>query len=301
MIPQWAPPARKSSGKVWAFGIFIGSRRYQRDEAVGGELAMIPDDDLLIDKAADLIADADRVVIFTGAGVSTESGIPDFRSPGGIWTKYQPIMFEDFMGNEEMRRESWKRGKETYHLFADVEPNPAHYAVVELERMGKLDCVITQNIDNLHQKAGSSAELVIELHGTAMHVLCMKCGKRWTRAEIQGWLEAGVEIPYCDECGGIMKSATISFGQPMPEKETLEAQLYSKDAEVFVVIGSSLVVYPAAHLPLLAKQSGAKLIIINLADTAFDAYADVLIQGKAGEVMQRLIERVKSKIQNDKS
>ncbi len=250
----------------------------------------------LLEKAADLIAAAQKVVIFTGAGVSTESGIPDFRSPGGIWTKYQPIMFDDFMSNEEMRRESWRRGKETYHLFADVQPNLAHHAVVELERMGKLDCVITQNIDNMHQKAGSSPELVIELHGTVMYVLCMQCGKRWPRAEIQQWLEAGVEIPYCDACGGIMKSATISFGQAMPEKETIQAQLRSQMAEVFIVIGSSLVVYPAAHLPMLAKQNGSKLIIINLGDTPFDAYADVLIQGKAGEVMQRLVKLVKSKM-----
>jgi NAD-dependent deacetylase len=257
---------------------------------------MAPETDLLIDQAADLITAAGKVVVFTGAGVSTESGIPDFRSPGGIWSKYQPIMFQDFMSSEDMRRESWRRARETYHLFADVNPNPAHYAVVELERMGKLDCVITQNIDNLHQRAGSAPELVIELHGTAMYVLCMNCGKRWTRAHIQGWLEAGVEIPSCDECGGILKSATISFGQSMPEKEMMEAHLHSENAEVFIVIGSSLVVYPAAQLPLLAKQSGSKLIIINLADTSFDPYADVLIQGKAGEVMRKLVERVKNKV-----
>jgi NAD-dependent deacetylase len=261
---------------------------------------MASDTEQLIEKAAELMASASKVVVFTGAGISTESGIPDFRSPGGIWTKYQPIMFQDFMTNEEMRRESWRRGKETYHLFADVQPNPSHHAVVELERMGKLDCVITQNIDNLHQKAGSDPNMVIELHGTAMYVLCMNCGKKWPRAEIQEWLEAGVEIPLCDDCGGIMKSATISFGQPMPEKEVAEAQLRSQDAEVFIVIGSSLVVYPAAHLPLLAKQSGAKLIIINLADTPFDSYADVLIQGKAGEVMQKLVERVKGRIDQGK-
>jgi NAD-dependent deacetylase len=180
-----------------------------------------------------------------------------------------------------------------------VEPNPAHYAVVELERMGKLDCVITQNIDNLHQKAGNSPELVIELHGTAMYVVCLNCGKRWPRAEIQEWLEAGVEIPHCDKCDGIMKSATVSFGQPMPEKETLEAQMRSQQAEVFIVVGSSLVVYPAAHMPLLAKQSGTKLIIINLGETPLDIYADVLIRDKAGESMKRLIERVKAKAGSD--
>ena len=242
-----------------------------------------------------MVVAADKTVVFTGAGVSTESGIPDFRSPGGIWSKYQPIMFQDFMSSEDMRRESWRRGKETYHLFADVEPNPAHYAIAELERMGKLDCLITQNIDNLHQRAGSSPEMVIELHGTAMYVMCMECGKRWPRAEIQEWLESGVEIPLCDECGGIMKSATVSFGQPMPEKETTEAHHRSQKAEVFIVAGSSLVVYPAADMPMVAKQNGAGLIIINLGETPIDNYADVLIKGKAGETMKRLVERTKEK------
>lgn len=248
----------------------------------------------LIEKGAEIITSAKQVVVFTGAGVSTESGIPDFRSPGGIWSKYQPIMFQDFMASEEMRRESWRRGKETYHLFADVEPNPAHRAIVKLEKMGKLNCLITQNIDNLHQKAGNSPDLVIELHGTAMYVLCMDCGKRWPRGDIQEWLEQGVEIPLCDECGGIMKSATVSFGQPMPEAETMEAQRRAQQSEVFIVVGSSLVVFPAAQMPMIAKQNGAKLIIINLGETAYDKHADVRISGKAGEVMEHLIERVKA-------
>ncbi len=248
----------------------------------------------LIEKGAEIITSAKQVVVFTGAGVSTESGIPDFRSPGGIWSKYQPIMFQDFMASEEMRRESWRRGKETYYLFADVEPNPAHRAIVKLEKMGKLNCLITQNIDNLHQKAGNSPDLVIELHGTAMYVLCMDCGKRWPRGDIQEWLEQGVEIPLCDECGGIMKSATVSFGQPMPEAETMEAQRRAQQSEVFIVVGSSLVVFPAAQMPMIAKQNGAKLIIINLGETAYDKHADVRISGKAGEVMEHLIERVKA-------
>jgi NAD-dependent deacetylase len=249
----------------------------------------------LIERAAEMVASASNVVIFTGAGVSTESGIPDFRSPGGIWSQYQPIMFQDFMSSEDMRRESWRRGKETYRVFADAEPNAAHHAIVELERMGKLDCLITQNIDNLHQRAGSSTDMVIELHGTAMFIVCMECSKRWPRAEIQEWLEDGVEIPYCDECGGIMKSATISFGQSMPEKETTEAQHRSRRSDVYIVAGSSLVVYPAADMPMLAKQSGADLIIINLGETPLDDYADVLIRSKAGETMKRLVERVKEK------
>jgi len=249
----------------------------------------------LIEEAADIIASANKVVMFTGAGISTESGIPDFRSPGGIWSKYQPIMFQDFMSSEEKRRESWQRGKESYHVFADVEPNAAHYAIAELERMDRLDCLVTQNIDNLHQKAGNSPEMVIELHGTAMFVLCMDCGKRWPRSEIQEWLETGVEIPYCDDCGGIMKSATISFGQPMPEVETAEALFRSRNADAFVVVGSSLVVYPAAQMPIEAKQNGAKLIILNIGETPFDEFADVRIYAKAGEIMQRMIELVKQK------
>ena len=252
--------------------------------------------DALIEEAANIIASADKIVMFTGAGISTESGIPDFRSPGGIWSKHQPIMFQDFMSSEEKRRESWQRGKESYHVFADVEPNAAHYAIAELEQMGKLDCLITQNIDDLHQKAGNSPAMVIELHGTVMFVMCMECGKRWPRAEIQEWLESGVEIPMCDECGGIMKSATISFGQPIPEVETAEALFRSRKAEVFIVVGSSLVVYPAAQMPIEAKQNGAKLIILNIGETPFDDYADVRIHSKAGETMRRMVERVKEKI-----
>ena len=252
-----------------------------------------------IEEASAIVASAEKVVAFTGAGISTESGIPDFRSPGGIWTKYQPIMFQDFMSSEEARRESWRRGRETYHLFSDVEPNDAHRAIAELERMGKLDCLITQNIDNLHQRAGASPEIVIELHGTAIFVACMSCGKRWPRAEIQKWLDEGVEVPYCDECDGIMKSATVSFGQPMPEEETAEAQARSGQADAFIVVGSSLVVYPAAQMPMVAKQSGARLIIVNLGETSFDMHADVLIRSKAAESMKRLVELVKEKVAPD--
>jgi len=255
--------------------------------------------DALIDEAANIIVSADKVVVFTGAGISTESGIPDFRSPGGIWTKYQPIMFQEYMSSAEKRRESWQRGKQSYHVFADAEPNATHHAIAELERMGKLDCLITQNIDELHQKAGSSPEMIIELHGTAMKVMCMSCSKRWSRAEVQTMLESGVEEPTCDACGGIMKSATISFGQPMPEIETAEALRRSRKAEVFIVVGSSLVVYPAAQMPMEAKQSGAKLIIINIGETPFDDYADVRISNSAGETMSGIVERVKEKAAAD--
>jgi NAD-dependent deacetylase len=251
--------------------------------------------DTLIEDAANIIASVDKVVVFTGAGISTESGIPDFRSPGGIWSKSQPIMFQDFMSSAEKRRESWQRGKESYRVFADAEPNATHLAIAELEKMGKLDCLITQNIDELHQKAGSSPEMIIELHGTALKVMCMSCGKRWPRAEIQKMLESGVEEPSCNECGGIMKSATISFGQPMPEIETAEALRRSRQAKVFIVIGSSLVVYPAAQMPMEAKQSGAKLIIVNIGETPFDDYADVRISNSAGGTMRSMVERVKEK------
>ena len=246
---------------------------------------------------AEMILNARKVVVFTGAGVSTESGIPDFRSPGGYWEKYQPIMYHDFLTSAEARKEQWRRSTERYLAFAEAKPNAAHLAVAELERIGKLDCVITQNIDGLHQKAGNSPDHVIELHGTNQWVVCLDCGKRYPAAEIQARLEAGVEIPTCDSCKGILKQATISFGQPMPERETREAEVRSRDCDLCIVIGSSLVVYPAAYMPLYAQESGAKLVIINIQPTEFDHLADVVIHEKAGPVMERIVQWVVQRAQ----
>lgn len=246
----------------------------------------------LIKKVAELIKEARKIIVFTGAGVSTESGIPDFRSPGGVWQKYNPedFYYQKFLSSEEAREKYWQMSREFYEPLQNAQPNAAHKAIVELEKMGKLDCVITQNVDNLHQKAGNSPEKVIELHGTAISVSCLSCRKKYTRAEIQSWLISGVRVPKCQECGGILKPDTVSFGQPMPPRETEEAFYRARNCDLFIVIGSSLVVQPAASVPLEAKNHGAKLIIINREPTYHDAYADVVIHGSAGEIMSKIME-----------
>jgi len=249
-----------------------------------------------LDRVAKLFRQARRPVVFTGAGVSTESGIPDFRSPGGMWDRFDPdeLTYQNFIGTVEGRRKYWQLGRQIYAVVRDAQPNPAHYAIAELYGMGKLDCCITQNIDNLHQKAGLPSGKVIELNGNATRARCLACGFPYSRDQIQEWLEAGIEIPACASCGGIIKPHTILFGEAMPERETLEAELRAKTSDLFVVVGSSLVVYPAAMMPLYAKRAGAKLVIVNLSETPHDPYADVLIPGKAGPVMEQILQRVKS-------
>ncbi len=251
-----------------------------------------------IEEIAELIIASERLVVFTGAGVSTESGIPDFRSPGGIWERYDPADFtyQKFMSSHEARKKTWERFR-LFGMLADVQPNPAHYAIAELERLGKLDCVITQNVDALHQKAGVPEDKVIELHGTLKWVKCLGCGKLYPTEEIIKRVEQGVEVPQCDDCGGILKSATISFGEAMPAKETKEAEQHSRSCNLMIVVGSSLVVYPAAYMPIYAKESGAKLVIINIGPTPMDRYADVRINEQAGEVMSRILERVKTRLE----
>lgn len=243
-----------------------------------------------IHRLASLIEASEVTVVFTGAGISTESGIPDFRSPGGIWTRYNPedFTYQKFLTSPESRRLTWERFRLSGIL--DANPNPAHYALTELHRLGKLQCLITQNIDGLHQKAGTPEERIIEIHGTYHWVKCLSCGQRYPSKEILRRLEAGVEIPECDRCGGLLKTAAISFGQPMPEREVTQAQRWSRMADLFIVVGSSLVVYPAAELPLIAVQSGAKLAIINMTRTPMDRFAEVVILGKAGEILPRVVE-----------
>lgn len=246
----------------------------------------------LTKKVAKLIKEAKQVIVFTGAGVSTESGIPDFRSPGGVWHKYNPedFYYQKFLSSEEAREKYWQMSREFYEPLKNAQPNAAHKAVAELEKMGKLDCVITQNIDNLHQKAGNSPAKVIELHGTAISVSCLSCRKKYAREEIQSWLISGVRIPKCSDCGGILKPDTVSFGQPMPPRETEEAFYRARNCDLFIVIGSSLVVQPAASIPLEAKEHGAKLVIINREPTYHDPYADVVIHGSAGETMSKIMK-----------
>lgn len=240
--------------------------------------------------ATNWLRDAQSLVVFTGAGISTESGIPDFRSPGGIWTKYKPIMYQDFVRDPEARRAYWARSKASYPQLAQAEPNAAHRAVAQLAAWGKLDLCITQNIDGLHQKAGLADDQIVELHGNALSCYCLECGQRYDRADVQQVLESGQEVPECDNCGGIVKSATVSFGQPMPERETALAMEHSRRADLFLVIGSSLVVYPAAQCPILAKQNGARVVILNRDETEHDSYADLTLHATAGPTMQRIID-----------
>ncbi|MFH0788163.1 MAG: Sir2 family NAD-dependent protein deacetylase [Pseudomonadota bacterium] len=253
----------------------------------------------LIAQTAKWIADSKRLVVFVGAGLSTESGIPDFRSPGGVWDRYNPedFYFQNFLTSEQSREKYWQMATEMYDSIKNAQPNPAHLAIAELERLNKLDRVITQNIDGLHFKAGNSQDMVIELHGTALMVTCLSCWKRYQRDEIQKRLRQGVKVPYCDDCGGPLKPATISFGQSMPEKETEEAFARAAGADLFMVIGSSLAVQPAASLPQVAKRSRARLVIVNRDSTPLDGIADLVIHGQAGPIMDAIVEKVKSLLQ----
>ena len=248
-----------------------------------------------LDTIAQWLVGAQRTVVFAGAGLSTESGIPDFRSPGGVWDRYDPedFYFQNFVSSEASREKYWQMATEMYESMKHALPNAAHLAIGELEKLGKLDCVITQNIDGLHFKAGNSPDRVLELHGTAMHVTCLSCNKRYDRDEVQGRLAKGDKAPRCNACRGLLKPATISFGQSMPERETTEAYQRSADCDLFIVIGSSLVVHPAAMMPVVAKRNGATLVIINRDETACDDQADIIIRGEAGAAMTGIMERLR--------
>jgi NAD-dependent deacetylase len=253
--------------------------------------------DILIDRVADLIINAKRIVVFTGAGVSTESGIPDFRSPGGIWDRFDPDDFtcQKFVSDPEARRKQWRMLQEGA-LTTKVEPNPAHYAITELDRLGKLDCVITQNVDNLHQKAGIPGDKVFELHGNMQWAVCLSCGESYPFEQIKIRLDEGEQIPDCEACHGILKPAAVFFGEPLPAEVLEEATARSYNSDLFVVIGSTLVIYPAAYMPIHAVRSGAKLVIINLSSTPMDQEATVLIKAKAGEVIPKVLQRVREEI-----
>lgn len=232
-----------------------------------------------------LLDGARRVVCFTGAGISTESGIPDFRSPTGIWTKMKPIMFEDYIGSAEVRRESWRRKFENHHVLAAAEPNRGHRAVARLVREGKCSAVVTQNIDGLHQASGVPERQVVELHGNSTYASCLDCGERYGLEALAAEFARDGDVGDCAKCGGIIKTATISFGQAMPEVPMLRARQETLAADLFVVLGSSLVVYPAAGFPLLAKRNGARLVIVNNEPTDQDDAADLVIRRGIGEVM----------------
>jgi len=242
------------------------------------------------DKLRSMIAECKRGVVFTGAGISTESGIPDFRSPGGIWTKYQPINFQDFIASEEMRRESWRRKFATSEIMDQAKPNKGHLAIAKLVQMGKVASVITQNIDGLHQLSGVPDEHVIELHGNATYASCLECGKRYEFDVIETTFSKDETLPICDQCDGIIKTATISFGQAMPVDEMQASKEETLACDLFLSIGSSLVVYPAAGFPELAKRNGSKLVIINRDPTGMDGIADLVLNTEIGETLSSVVD-----------
>jgi NAD-dependent deacetylase len=231
-----------------------------------------------------LLDEARRAVVFTGAGISTESGIPDFRSPGGIWTRYAPIDFSEFLASEEARRESWRRKFATHPTILAAQPNRGHRAVAELVRRGTVAAVITQNIDGLHQASGVPEKQVIELHGNTTYALCLACRERYEVEALRLAFEKDERPPVCS-CGGFIKTATISFGQAMPEKEMRRAEMETLAADLFLVLGSSLVVYPAAGFPELAKRNGAALVIINRDPTGLDDIADLVVNRAIGDTL----------------
>ena len=232
-----------------------------------------------------MLAESTHAVVFTGAGISTESGIPDFRSPGGFWTKHQPIDFSDFLASEEMRKETWRRKMAIDGSFAAAEPNRGHRAIADLIRVGNVGSVITQNIDGLHQKSGVPPEKVIELHGNGTYAHCLRCGHRYELAPIFEEFKVAEEPPVCKLCGGLIKSATISFGQPMPEEPMRRAREETLQCDLFLAIGSSLVVYPAAGFPIMAKRGGANLVIINRDPTDLDQLADLVLNVEIGPAL----------------
>ena len=237
---------------------------------------------------ARMIDDARRVVVFTGAGMSTESGIPDFRSPGGVWSKMKPIQFQDFVAREDMRREAWTRVFNGTAGWVGRAPNSGHDAVARLVAAGKVMSVITQNVDNLHQDSGIPDEFIIELHGNASYATCLTCAERHELHHLKpGFVERGV-IPACRACGGLVKTATISFGQPMPQDQMERAEDATLACDLFLVLGSSLVVFPAAGFPLLAKRNGAMLAIVNREATDMDRYADLVLHDEIGAVMSEI-------------
>ncbi|MGF7161245.1 NAD-dependent deacetylase [Rhodoligotrophos appendicifer] len=240
-------------------------------------------DDLL-----DLVLASQRLVAFTGAGISTESGIPDFRSPGGFWSRNKPIEFGDFVRSGEMRREAWRRKFELDDLARDAQPNAGHLVLAHLSAIGRLTAIITQNIDDLHHRSGVPAEAIVELHGNGSYARCLDCGGRQELHWIRRVFETEGTAPDCPACGGLLKSATISFGQQMPPEPMREAEAAARNCDLFLAIGSSLVVQPANQFLLVAKRSGARLVIVNRDPTPFDDVADLVIHDEIGATLAPL-------------
>lgn len=249
---------------------------------------LAPDLATAVARLREFIDDAAVIQPFTGAGISTECGIPDFRSPGGLWSKMQPIPFDQFMASAGMRDEAWRRRFVMDEHFATAKPGRGHLALASLYRSGKVPAVITQNIDNLHQASGISAGDVVELHGNTTYATCLTCEKRYELSWVKEKFSANGCAPDCD-CGGYIKTATVSFGQAMPQREMRRAEELSSSCDLFIAIGSSLVVWPAAGFPLHAKRNGARLVIVNREPTDFDEIADLVVRQDIGEAFGPLI------------
>ncbi len=232
-----------------------------------------------------LLDAAQRIAIFTGAGISTDSGIPDFRGTNGVWTKMQPILFQDFVASADARRETWRRRFDSDDVMRAAQPNRGHRAVAMLVKQGRARAVITQNIDGLHQASGIPDDQVIELHGNSTYATCLDCGTRHEIRDLRATFVRDGDVPGCTACGGLVKTATISFGQSMPEEPMRRAQAETLVADLFLVLGSSLVVYPAAGFPEIAKRNGARLVILNRQETPLDGMADLVIRDGIAEVL----------------
>jgi NAD-dependent deacetylase len=242
-----------------------------------------------IEELARLVQRARNAVAFTGAGVSTDAGIPDFRSPGGFWTRNKPIAFSDFLASPEVRLEAWRRFLMIHDIISSAAPGPGHRAIAELVARGHVSCVITQNIDGLDAAAGVPSERIIQIHGSGTHAKCLDCGARHEISWVRGILAEAQAAPACTSCGGIVKSATVSFGQAMPEHEMAQARAATLDADLFLAIGSSLQVFPAAGLPVLASHNRTPLVIINREETGLDGLAQLVVRGEIGAVLTRLM------------
>lgn len=238
-----------------------------------------------VERLGDMIAAATVIVPFTGAGISTETGIPDFRSPGGLWTKNRPIPFDEFVASQDARDEAWRRRFAMQETFDRAKPGRGHRALASLYKAGKVPAIITQNIDNLHQESGFAADHVIELHGNTTYARCIGCSAEYTLAWVKERFAPDGRAPDCPACGDPVKTATISFGQAMPEDEMHRATELAQHCDLFLAIGSSLVVWPAAGFPLMARNCGAKLVIINNEPTEQDEIADLVIRHDIGETL----------------
>ena len=256
--------------------------------------------DQQIEQVADLVAKSEKIIFFTGAGVSTESGIPDFRGPDGIWNKidHEDLYIDRFLSDSNVRKMHWEFFIGGALNMTQYQPNPAHYAIAELEKMGKLYGVVTQNVDGLHQKAGVSENMVFQLHGDGSHATCLSCTTRYAMEEIIEWMakDKDLDEPKCAACKGMLKPDAVFFGEQLPWGVLMESEKRSRSCDLCIVLGSSLVVYPAAMIPQYAQQGGAKLVIINMGPTEMDRLADIRIDAKAGEVTPRILERAKEKM-----